>query len=169
MAEPVAKVSNAKESADRRKKLFVERYLVNGNNATDAALHAGFSPRTAKSQAHRLLQLGTVKTLIESRVQRVMLDAELTTERWAQEMACIAHFDPGELYDSMGNLIPIHQLPEHVRRAIASVKTNLKGEVSVTMVDKNAALANVGKHLGVFESDNRQKSEGIKVLVQLMG
>lgn len=176
----LAKPSSSQSSATVRRKVFVERYLVNGNNATEAAKFAGFSEKTAASQGARLLAHPAVKALIGTRAEQVVVAAQLTTERWAKEMACIAHFDPGELYDPDGNLIPIHQLPEHVRRAIGSVDTERRREgrgeeaetVTTTKIkiwDKNAALANVGKHLGMFERDNRQRATAIQVNIQLLG
>jgi phage terminase small subunit len=152
----------SKAAVAQRKKLFIERYLVNGNNATEAAKFAGFSDKVACQQGFRLLQREDVKALLGRRAEEIVQDVQLTTERWAKEMACIGHFDPGELYDADGNLIPIHKLPEHVRRAISSVEIESRregrGEDAVTVQtskiklwDKNTALANVGKHLGAFE------------------
>lgn len=176
------KANKAKTPAAFKRKLFAERYIVNGNNGAEAAIFAGYTPKTANREAYRLLQEPQVKALVEKSVAKVMVKAELSTERWAQEMACIAHFDPGELYDEKGDLIPLHQLPEHVRRAISSIdveKRTIAGKeggpeilsttTKVKILDKNVALANVGKHLGVFEEDNRQKDKSIKVLVQLLG
>lgn len=181
----VAKNSSSQAAATRRRKVFVERYLVNGNNATEAAKFAGFSQKTAYSAGQRLLNHPKTKELMGVRAEQVVMDAQLTTDRWAKEMACIGHFDAGELYDPAGNLIPIHLLPEHVRRAISSVEhvhgmttkpesngkvTAIPGStVKVKMCDKNTALANIGKHLGMFERDNHQKAQRIQVLVQLVG
>ena len=101
--------------------------------------------------------------------KKIAFSADLSAERWAAELACIAHFDPRELYDAAGNLIPLHLLPEHVRRAIASVEPVADGSVKVKMWDKNTALANIGKHLGLFERGNMRKSEPIHVTVTLVG
>lgn len=176
----VVRPGRSKETALIRQKLFVERWLTNGNNATEAAAYAGFSEASAHVRGCELLARDDVKAMIGARAERLVRTAELSTERWAKEMAAIGHFDPGELYDVDGNLIPIYQLPEHVRRAIASVKrerrTEGKGETVATVTteevklhDKNTALANIGKHLGVFAEDNRQLNRPIQVLVQLMG
>lgn len=159
---------SSKASATARRKLFVERYLVNGSNATDAAKFAGFSEHTAGSQGQRLLKHPETQALLGNRAGQVLVEAQLTTERWAKEMACIGHFDPRELYDIAGNLIPIHLLPEHVARAIAGVKEGEEGP-EYKLWDKNAALANIGKHLGMFEQDNRQRTNAIQVNVQLLG
>lgn len=175
------RASHSQESVDTRRKVFVERWLVNGNNATEAAKWAGFSAATASAKGHTMLQDPRVKELIGDRAKQVLHDATLSTERWAREMAAIGHFDPGSMYDADGNLTPLHLLPEHVRRGISSVDVRElhagKGEdrvvigrqTKVQMHDKNTALANIGKHLGVFEQDNRQRVNAIQVNVVLKG
>lgn len=164
------RVTATKAVAALRDKRFVEEYLTNGNNATQAAIAVGFSPKNANVDGCRMMAKPHVKEVILARTEAVLRKAELSTERWAEEMAAIAHFDPGELYDDAGNLIPIKQLPAHVRRAIASIKPGSDGEeAEVKAWDKNVALANVGKHLGVFESDNRQRTNAIQVNVVLRG
>lgn len=182
----LAKASSSQVASAKRRKVFVERYLVNGNNAAEAARHAGYSVATAAAKGHTLINDPKIKEMLGTRNEKVLHDAQLTTERWAREMACIGHFDPGELYDAAGNLIPIHQLPEHVRRAIASVEVDSSLSVNpdkadgttrvirdnttkIKLWDKNAALANIGKHLGMFEQDNRQRTNAIQVNVVLRG
>lgn len=168
-----------KEATLLRRKVFVERWLTNGNNATEAAIYAGYSAHSANVRGSELLATSEVQELIGSRAQRLLKTAELSTERWAKEMAAIAHLDPGELYDGYGELIPVHLLPEHVRRAVASVEheTRMEGKgpdrVAVTtqkvkLNDKNTALANVGRHLGVFDKDNAQRITAVQVNVTFL-
>lgn len=166
------KAGTSLAAAAHRRELFVAAYLTNGNNGTAAAIAAGFSAKTASQKAHKLLSDPAIASRVTQVAEKVAFDAGLSVERWAREMACIGHFDPAELYDAAGNLIPIHALPEHVRRAIASVEPmgGDEGGVKVKLWDKPAALASIGKHLGTFERDNHQRAEGgIKVLVQLVG
>lgn len=153
--------------------IFAERYVANGGNGAQAAIDAGATEKSAKVMACRWLKRDDVKAIVSARASQALIGAGLSTERWAAETACIAHFDPRELYDAAGNLIPIHLLPEHVARAISSIETITDKDGGVTHKvkswDKNAALGNAGKHLGVFEQDNRQKASDIKVLIQLVG
>lgn len=174
------KAGNAKASSVIRRKLFAERYMINGRNGTEAAVYIGAAAANAATQASRWLQHPDVIAIIAARTAAVMEKAVLNTERWANEMASIGHFDPGELYDDDGNLIPVHKLPENVRRAIASVKrehrTTGRGEERETitteeikLIDKNTALTNIGRHLGVFEKDNKQNVTAIQVNLTLLG
>ena len=176
---PLSKIiaSSSMESAARRRIVFVERYLVNGNNATEAATFAGYSARTAYQQGSVLLRHPDVVARLGNRLNEVVEQAILSTDRWAKEMAAIGHLDPGEFFDDSGALIPIKQLPEHVRRAIGSIEhaTEVDKEGNVTHHtkikpnDKNTALANIGRHLGVFDEDNRQRNQPIQIAIQLVG
>ncbi len=174
------KVGTSKVSSVLRRKLFAERYLTNGRNGSEAAIYVGAPVANAGSQAYRWLQHPDVKALVEERTADVVEQAVLNTDRWAKEMAAIGHFDMGELYDDDGALIPVHKLPEHVRRGLGSVKIERrfegKGEDRVEVItqevkpcDKNAALANIGRHLGAFDKDNAQKVTAIQVNVNLLG
>lgn len=160
--------------------LFVEAFLRNGRNQTQAAITAGYAPDSAKVKGSQLLKVPYVAGRVAERTENIVAEAVLTTDRWAKEMAAIAYFDPAKLYDEQGNLIPIHQLPAEVRAAISSIDVERRMEgkgadavpvdhTKVRVWDKNTALSNVGKHLGMFERDNRQKTGDIKVLVQLVG
>lgn len=166
------KAGCSKEAAMARREQFIAAYLTNGNNGAAAAIAAGFSPACARQKAYVLLKDPAVAARVAKKQEMVAFEAGLSIERWAKEMACIGHFDPAELYDTAGNLIPLHLLPEHVRRAVASVEPigGEDGGVKVKTWDKNVALASIGKHLGAFERDNHQRAEGgIKVLIQLVG
>lgn len=171
------KPSNSKLAAELRRKVFVERWLTNGNNAAEAARYAGFSENSAVQTGYELLQRDDVQALIGHRNNRLLATATLNTERWANEMAAIGHLDPGEFYNEAGELIPIHKLPEHVRRAVASVDHeittdkdgNTTQRIKIKTNDKNAALTNIGRHLGVFERDNRQQVIAIQVNLTLVG
>lgn len=177
--KPIVKAGTSKESAVVRRRLFAEQYMVNGRNGKQAAIYVGSPEANAGSQAHKWLQHPDVIAIIETRTASVVEQATLNTERWAKEMAAIGHFDPGELYDEDGELIPVHELPEHVRRAIASVEheTRMEGKgaerVAVTtrkikFNDKNAALTNIGRHLGAFDKDNAQRITAVQVNVTFL-
>lgn len=67
-----------------------------------------------------------------------LLAFDTTTERILQELARVGMSDPGEMFDADGNLLPMRELPEHVRRAIGNVKvthtTRGRGEDASTVV-----------------------------------
>lgn len=162
------KAGTSKATAEARRRIFVETYLTNGHNGTQAAIAAGFSVKGASVTGSKLLAEPKVAALIAERAVKVSNIAEMNTENWAKEVAALAFSKLGELYDAGGNLIPLHLLPQHVQAAISSVKIGDNGP-EYKFWDKNSALTTMGKHLGLFEKDNMQKGDDIRVLVQLVG
>jgi Terminase small subunit len=82
-------------------------------------------------------------------------------ERVKAEYGHIAGVDPAELYDADGKILPIQQMPERIRRAIASVEIvdyeedgDGKGSIGklhkIKFWDKTKALKDIGQHLGMF-------------------
>lgn len=156
--------------------LFAEEYLRNGQNGTQAAIAAGYGPKGAHTRANRLLKDPEIRNLIASRAAEIAEGAQLNTRNWARDLAAIAFCDIGDLYDEQGNLRPVEDLPEQVRRAIASMKVvkrdikNVGTEVitEIRFWDKNAALVTIARHLGLFERDNAPKAPNVRLVVNLV-
>ena len=53
-----------------RQKKFCDEYIIRGN-ATEAAIKAGYSPKTAKSIGQRLLTYVTVRSYIDQRLEEI--------------------------------------------------------------------------------------------------
>lgn len=144
-----------------RQARFVTEYLVD-LNATKAAERAGYSPRTAYAQGSRLLTHAEVAAAIQAGVAKRQVRLELSADRVLQELMRVALVDLGGAYDAKGNLLPVHEMPEDVRRAIAGIKVfeefdgfgedRVKvGEVrEVKFWPKVDALRDLGKHLKLF-------------------
>ena len=137
---------------------FVEEYLVD-LNATQAAIRAGYSEKTAGSQGFDLLK----KPEIQEAVQKAMADrskrTQITQERVLEEYAKIAFLDPRRLYQSNGSLIPLQELDGDVAAAIGGLDVvtmgvDLDGNAVVTkkikLIDKKGALDSIARHLGMF-------------------
>jgi phage terminase small subunit len=74
-----------------RRQAFVQAYLANGHNATQAAIAAGYSARTAYSQGQRLLKNVEVAGRLASLAEKTADAAELTTVDALKEAARIAY------------------------------------------------------------------------------
>jgi hypothetical protein len=81
-------------------------------------------------------------------------------DRALREVARLAYSDVGELFDEHGNLRPLHELPDHLATAIASItivkRTRRAGEApdviqKVRFWDKPKALAMLCMHLGLLK------------------
>ena len=159
-------------------KLFCENYIINFN-ATEAAKKAGFSEKTARSQASRLLSRVDIQEYISELVQKRSKRAKVSADDVINELAAIAFCDTSEFYcDITGELLQPHELEGNARKAVNSFKSlktqkfskdgEQKGRTVETIDeykrhDKMKALELLGKHLGIYELDNKQKNQNITV------
>lgn len=177
------KAGASKEEAAHKRALFVEAFIANGGNATEAAKTAGYSAKTAKQAGSRLLTHVDVQAAIAERRVDLQEKAELTTERVLRELARIAFADPRRYFAADGSVKSIRELDDDAAAALsgidvvemaasmAQVPTGETGKdgkpqtalaavpmytKKVRMWDKNAALEKAMKHLGLFEKDNDQ-------------
>ncbi|MEK6398076.1 MAG: terminase small subunit, partial [Terriglobus sp.] len=98
---------------------FCKAYLANGLNATQAAITAGYSARTAASIGEENLKKPEIAKAIAQHTQKVMAALDYGVERVLQQVARMAFFDPRKLYDPKGNLKPIHELDDDTVPALA--------------------------------------------------
>lgn len=166
----VKKAGSSKEGAAVRRKLFVESYLGNGRNGTEAAIAAGFSTKTAGAQAHALLKHPDVLALIEARTEKLAAKFELTTEAVLKNLAQAIYFDPRKLYRDDGSLKDITELDDDTAMALSGFEVSEekgsgddRGKVvgftkKVKWLDKNQARDQAMKHLGQYKEDNKQRT-----------
>lgn len=144
-----------------RQKRFVEEYLID-LNATQAAIRAGYSAHTAEQTASRLLRNVKVQEAIAAAQQARSQRTEITQDRVLREIASLSFADIRQLFDSNGRLRSVHELPDDVASAIASVDSYEEfagsgderrriGEVrKIKLWDKVSALTLLAKHLGML-------------------
>ena len=162
-----AKAGTSARATAHRRRLFIETYVRNGANGTRAAIEAGYSPKTANEQAARLLANVSLRAEIERRQRELAESYRLRTENVILELTRIVHADPVMLYDEKGKLLPIHRLPEEIRKAIASVEYDDEGQIcKIKLWDKNSAIDKAMKHLGLFREDNQQKTAIIQQFLE---
>jgi len=69
---------------------FIENYCTNGQNATQAALKAGYSPKGLRQTAHNLLTNTYIATAINKRLEQIKAENTTTREErqrfWAKTM-----------------------------------------------------------------------------------
>lgn len=160
-----AKAGTSKRAAEDRRKIFVEAYIANGGNATEAAKAAGYSAKTAHVQGSQLLKDPNVSAAItarrESLVKRYELTADLVTRSIVQELT----FDPALLYNHDGSLKHVTELDEDARMALTSVEFEQIGSQDAPVFVRKVKWAQRGqareqamKFLGMFERDNKQRA-----------
>jgi phage terminase small subunit len=135
---------------------FVQEYLID-LNATQAAIRAGYSAKTASETGYENLRKPQIAARIAAKYE---LTSELIIRSIVQELT----FDPAKLYDEDGLLLPITELPEDVRMALTSIEFEQIGSPDapvyvrkVKWAARQGAREQAMKHLGLFEKDNVQK------------
>ena len=81
-------------SLNTRQQAFVDYYLANGNNATQAAMSAGYSNHTAMQQGSRLLTNLHIKQQIEAFTSRMAAKAEITRDYLNKRLQITIEQDP---------------------------------------------------------------------------
>jgi len=100
---------------------------------------------------------------LQQRIEDEIVEKQTATiTRVLEEFGRIAFLDIGEAFDEQGNLLPIRQMPEGVRRAISGIEyedifsgrgedRECTGRVAkIKLTDKKGALDSIAKHLGMF-------------------
>lgn len=174
------KAGTSKASAAQRRALFVEAYIANGGNNTQAAITAGFSPKGADAVGARLSGDVRLRAAIEKRQAELRATLALTTEKVLREVARICHFDIRKLYREDGSLKAPGEIDDDTAAALVSIKVQeMAGGLEikegggvrhipmftkeVKAFDKNAALEKAMKYLGLFKKDNEQQPPPVVV------
>lgn len=91
-------------------------------NATQAAIRAGYSSRSAHVQGPVLLTHPSIAKYLAQRTAKAIEESEVDQVRTLKEIHNAAFFDPAACYAEDGTLLPVPQMPEAARRALAKIK-----------------------------------------------
>lgn len=100
---------------------FVQQYLID-KNATQAAIRAGYSAKTASSAGERLLRNVEVCAAIERELSDLAGRLGITAERVLLERSRLAFFDVRKLFQDDGGPKPINELDDDTAAAIAGLE-----------------------------------------------
>lgn len=154
---------------------FVEEYLIdlNGARAYRAAGYAG-DDNVCAVEAHRLLSNPNVAAAVAEAQSKRSARTEITADLVLKELAKIGFADMRKLLKWTGNLprmdieraeetgeveisaanfvrlFDSDELDDDIVGAISEISQTKDGALKVKLHDKQAALVNIGKHLGMF-------------------
>jgi phage terminase small subunit len=146
-------------------------------HGTNAAIRAGYPARSASVTAAKLLVNGKIKARIAEIRAAASEKTGISLERVLEQLGAMAHVDPAEMYHPItGDLLPIHEMPEHVRRCIQSIEVdeiNVNGIVmgqtkKIKLAPREKAVDMIMKHLGEYKKDNAQKQTLVTVVVDIV-
>lgn len=161
-----------------KQELFAREYLTD-LNATQAAIRAGYSEKTAKEQGYRLLTNVHVATFIAEhhrpRIEKLALQASDVVEGLRRaaffDVRKLARWGTREVEETVETkkggktvktkrkvLVPYsiltssEDIDDETASAIGGIKMGAHG-IELKMSDRIAALGQLGRHFGIFEKD----------------
>lgn len=147
-----------------KQEAFCQHYALHGNGAE--AYRSAYNAKKASPQicavrASELLKNSKITVRLaqlQAKVQAVAEEEfEITARRVLVELARISMADPAQAYGPDGKLLELHEMPESIRRAIASIDVDeiavgkggdrvVIGQTrKIKFWDKNTALTSLGK------------------------
>jgi len=147
------------------------RGIVSGLSQSEAYRQA--YPRS-KSWAAESVRVNAAKlaadTNVSLRIKELMAEAAslaaLVGSEILWELRCIARSDIGGIMHADGRVKLPQELDACTRAAVASFEMDEYGRIKYKFWDKNAALEKAMKHLGLYEIDNKQKTDPLKELLK---
>lgn len=141
---------------------FVAEYLTD-LNATQAAIRAGYSKKTAKQIGSRLLTKVDVAAAVKAAQAEIAVQAGITRSRVLQETELLAFSDVTHYtVDDNGEVTLAAGAPDGAMRALQSIKRRIitRGsgerrevtrEVELRLWNKPDPLKLAGQHVGLFK------------------
>ena len=158
---------------------FVDEYLID-LNATQAAIRAGYSARTARSISNENLTKPDIQSAIEKGMKARSSRVEITQDMVLKELAKIGFSDIRKVVrwgetqvrmvdgedDGPEDMVPYHglalidstEIDDNTAGAIAEVSQGKEG-LKVKLHDKKGALVDIGRHLGMFSAQQHSALE----------
>ena len=137
-----------------RQKRFVDEYLID-LNATQAAIRAGYSPKTARSISNELLTKPDIQACIDKKQAVIARRTGINQDRVVRELAKIAFVNITDVCTSNGRIK--EDATDDDLSCIESIKvkradsdTGSSEEREVKLASKLKALELLGKHLGMW-------------------
>lgn len=140
-------------------------------HGVESARKAGYSEKILGGQASTLLKNENCQRYIAYLREQQLAKMGVSQQRVLEELARLAYADPLEMYDEDGCIRKISEIPEDLRRAITKIETKeifeqdgrrkkyVGDAKTVILGAKEKALEMIGRHVGLFEKDNKQKRD----------
>lgn len=120
-----------------KQRAFADEYIISGN-ATQSAIKAGYSERTAYSQGQRMLKNVEISKYIKLRTEPVLEEKKLNGDDIIRELRKIAFGETVESYSKQYDVLLGEVIKEVHYKHTADVEMRMK------------ALELLGKHMKLF-------------------
>lgn len=145
------------QKTNDKQRMFVQEYLID-LNATQAALRAGYSAKTAKKQGYRLMNSEGIQEAVSTAMQERSERTGIRADRVLSELAKIGFANMLDYLDVDGDdvRVVLQGISRDQAAAISEIviEERQHGEigkrVKFKLLDKRAALVDIGRHIGMF-------------------
>lgn len=151
-------MQNNKTSAERdltpKQDLFCLEYLKD-YNATQAAIRAKYSPKTAYKIGSENLRKPQIIKRIDFYKKQSMVNAEVKIQGIVNELKALGYSDLTDVFKTNKEyvtLAELKELPPHVRRSIKSFEYTKDG-IKIKFHSKEKALELLGKYKSMFSEN----------------
>lgn len=141
-------------------------------NATQAAIRAGYSARSANTQAARLLANVNIRARVDALMAQRSRRVGVSADRVVRELARLAFVSAPDVVDSGSGAVRPGASEDDLA-AIASVRVKTATfdagdsvEREVKLCDKLKALELLGKHLGMFDKKESKDISGVTIVLE---
>jgi phage terminase small subunit len=148
-------------------------------NATQAAIRAGYSPKTAQEQSSRLLSNVMVRAAVAEAKRARSKRTQIEADDVVRELAAIGFSRLTDVVSwqegPWGTEVTVKPSDQIDGRAVASIKPVLVGKlrtgVEIKLHDKLGALTKLGEHLGMWKKapDPADDADGLRVVIEKRG
>jgi len=148
------KPKNGKLTAKQEE--FCRQYLID-LNGTQAAIRAGYSPKTARQIADENLSKPDIQAKIIELGKDRQARTEIAGDTILKRFDRIASFRLTDILDFDGNFVtykPIREWQEAALEAVTAIKVSPDGTIEVKVSSKQAAQDSLAKALGLYTEFN---------------
>lgn len=143
-----------------KQQAFVDEYLID-LNATQAAIRAGYSEKTARQIGEENLSKPDIAAAVQKAMDERSRKTGINAENVLGEIGKLAFADIRKVFDENGRLLPIHMLPDEIAASVSSIEVvtsripggepeDVEHTSKIKFWDKRGSLELLGRHLKLF-------------------
>lgn len=141
-----------------RQKLFCQQYLIDWN-ATQAAIRAGYSKKTAGKKGPDMLKVPRIKEYLDKAKAMIFAEAKVEQSRIIEELASIAFVNPRDFIswkDGVLTILDSDDVPDEIMRAIAQIEeseTKNGHKITIKFHSKLESITLLMRHMGMLKEE----------------
>lgn len=155
----------AEKKLTAKQQRFCDEYLID-LNATQAAIRAGYSVKTANEQGSQLLAKLSIQEVIGKEMAERSRRTGINQDRVVLELAKLAFVNIADVVDLENATVRLSATDDDLA-CIQSIKikpSEFGEEREIKLYDKKGSLELLGKHLGMFK-DNMNLNVALPVVI----